>query len=260
MKDAAIDLLIESRNEHTGFRMPPSDWRIILWDVDGTLMRSVRHGEYKKYFAPTMKRVFGSCGKLEELQVSGMTDTQIIYEALREEGFTPAKILREKENLLKIFEEEMSRFLESATESFYALKGVRELLAETDQKGHFTNALLTGNLSVAAKIKLKTVELWRFFENSINSFGEISHDRRDLVKEAGKAFNHFYHYVFKPEQFIIIGDTPNDISAARSFGAKCVAVATGKNHSREALLKHKPDIVVDDLADTPRILEILQKL
>ena len=78
--------------------------RILLWDIDGTLMRSVRHGEYKKYFAPAMEKVYGSCGKLDSLKVSGMTDTQIMYESLRDEGFTPEQIFDEKENLLKIFQ------------------------------------------------------------------------------------------------------------------------------------------------------------
>ena len=64
-------------------------------------------------------------------------------------------------------------------------------------------------------------------------------------------------FKFKPEQFIVIGDTPNDILCARHFGAKCVAVLTGRNQSREKLAEFKPDFLVDDLSDTTRILNIL---
>jgi len=232
--------------------------RILLWDIDGTLMRSVRHGEYKKYFAPAMRKVYGSCGKLDSLKVSGMTDTQIMYESLRDEGFMPEQIFAEKENLLKIFKEEMSGFVAANADSYVVLEGVREILAETDKNPRFINSLLTGNLSVAAEIKLKSVGLWHYFENSINAFGEISHERKDLAIETGKLFNEFYKFDFKSEQFIVIGDTPNDIAAARAFGAKCVAVATGKNHPREELLLYQPDIIVDDLADTQKIIEIFQ--
>lgn len=234
--------------------------RILLWDVDGTLMRSARHGEYIKYFAPAMEKVFGSCGRLDSLKVSGMTDTQIIYESLRDEGLTTEQIFAEKENLLKIFKEEMARFVAANADSYIVLEGVREILAETEKTERFINSLLTGNLSVAAEIKLKSVGLWRYFENSINAFGEISHDRRDLAIEAGKLFREFYRFDFQPEQFIVIGDTPNDIAAARAFGAKCVAVATGRNHPREELSRHFPDFIVDDLADTRKIVEILHTL
>lgn len=234
--------------------------RILLWDIDGTLMRSVRHGEYKKYFAPAMKKVYGSAGILEELKVSGMTDTQIMYESLRDEGFTPEQIFAEKENLLEIFKEEMSSFVAANADSYVVLEGVREILAETDKNPQFINSLLTGNLSVAAGIKLKSVGLWHYFENSINAFGEISHERKDLAIEIGKLFGEFYKFEFNPEQFIVIGDTPNDIAAARAFGAKCVAVATGKNHPREELMPYQPDVIVDDLADTRKIIEIFQTL
>lgn len=223
-------------------------------------MRSAQHGEYKKYFAPTMEKVYGSCGKLDSLKVSGMTDTQIMYESLREEGFTPGQIFAEKENLLKIFKEEMARFVAANADSYIILEGAREILAETDKNPRFINSLLTGNLSVAAEIKLKSVGLWNYFENSINAFGEISHERKDLAIETGKLFNEFYKFDFKPIQFIIIGDTPNDIAAARAFGAKCVAVATGRNHPPEELLKYQPDVLLKDLRDTEKLLHVLENL
>lgn len=234
--------------------------RILLWDIDGTLMRSNRHGSYKEYFGAAMRRVYGSCGRLDEMQVSGMTDTQIMFEALRDEGFTPEKIHGAKESLLEIFREEMTLFHEKSENHYRVLDGVREILAETDKNSRFVNALLTGNLSIAAEIKLKTVGLWHYFENSPNAFGEISHDRRDLAREAGRLFNDFYDYAFKPAQFIVIGDTPNDIACARAFGAKAVAVATGRKVSAEELSKSEPDILLGDLADTMKVLEIFDNL
>ena len=38
-----------------------------------------------------------------------------------------------------------------------------------------------------------------------------------------------------PEQFIVIGDTPNDIDCARHFGARAVAVGTGRTYLREEI-------------------------
>jgi phosphoglycolate phosphatase-like HAD superfamily hydrolase len=234
--------------------------RILLWDIDGTLLCSTVRGGYVKYFSATMEKVFGRAGKLGDITPSGMTDTQIMYESLRHEGITPEQIFVRKDELLEVFQTEMKKVLAANGEPYQTLQGVREILAETDQNPLFINALLTGNLSVAAEIKLKSVGLWHYFENSPNAFGEISHDRSDLAVEAGKLFNARYDFEFKPEQFIVIGDTPNDILCARAFGAKVVAVATGRSQMSEQLLENEPDVLLEDLSDTQEVLEILHAL
>ncbi len=129
--------------------------KILLWDIDGTLMSSAVHGAFKTYFAPVMKEIYGTSGKLADLQVAGMTDTQIFYESLKDENFTPEQILAPIDKLLPIFKKAMSDVI-GKTEKPYELKpGVREILAATAGNPGFLNALLTGNLSVAAEIKLR---------------------------------------------------------------------------------------------------------
>ena len=247
---------------HTDFQAKISfdKLRILLWDIDGTLMRSTVRGGYVKYFSATMQKVFGSAGNLENITASGMTDTQIMFEALRGEGFKTEQIFERKTDLLKIFREEMKTVLAENGEPYEILPGAREILDATDQNPRFVNALLTGNLSVAAEIKLKSVGLWHYFENSPNAFGEISHDRKDLAIEAGRLFNEKYDYKFAPEQFVVIGDTPNDILCARHFGAKVIAVATGANQSAEKLSSCNPDAVLDNLCDAPKILQLLETI
>ncbi len=237
-----------------------SEVRILLWDIDGTLMRSTVQGGYKKYFTATMQKVYGSAGNLDEMIPSGMTDTQIIYEALRGEGFLPEQIFERKTELLQVFQTEMKAVLAEDGEPYEVLQGVNEILAETDKNPRYINALLTGNLSVAAEIKLSSVGLWHYFTNAPNAFGEISHNRSDLAIEAGKLFNERYEFDFAPQQFIVIGDTPNDIACARAFGAKVVAVATGRGESSEKLFENKPDFLLEDLSDTKTVLEVLQTL
>jgi phosphoglycolate phosphatase len=236
------------------------DARILLWDIDGTLTRSTKYGAYKEYFATTMEKVYGSRGNLDKIQASGMTDTQIMLEALSDEGFTPEKILASKKKLLKIFREEMLSVQNRGDNRYKILGGVKELLEKIDKNPLFINALLTGNLSVAAEIKLKSAGLWKYFAGKPNAFGEISHDRRELAAQAGKLFNEFYNFNFKHEQFIVIGDTPNDIQCARAFGAKIVSVATGRGISKEELEKYNPDFILEDLTNTAEVLEVLSTI
>ena len=236
------------------------DVRILLWDIDGTLMRSTVRGGYKKYFAATMEKVFGSAGNLDYITPSGMTDTQIMFEALRSETFTIEQVFSKKDELLEVFKSEMTAVLAENGEPFEVLPGVREILTETDKNPLFINALLTGNLSVAAKLKLSAVNLWHYFENAPNAFGEISHERKDLAVEAGKLFDTRYNYNFKPEQFIVIGDTPNDIACARHFGAKVIAVLTGRGQSAETISACNPDAILDNLADASQVFNLLETI
>ena len=63
-----------------------------------------------------------------------------------------------------------------------------------------------------------------------------------------------------PEQFIVIGDTPNDIDCARHFGARAVAVGTGRFYSREEIMACEPDAILNDLSDTRLVLDTLDQL
>src|SRR5437660_11956506 len=83
--------------------------RVLLWDIDGTLTRSTRVDSYKDYTAPVLEAVFGTAGRLPEMKVSGMTDLQIIAEALRDEGFTYESIRERAAELHRRYMVEMER-------------------------------------------------------------------------------------------------------------------------------------------------------
>ncbi|MEJ7712563.1 MAG: HAD family hydrolase [Pyrinomonadaceae bacterium] len=209
------------------------DLRIILWDIDGTLIRSARSESFKEYMAPMLKSVFGTSGRLEELVVSGMTDLQIAGEALRDEGFTHQQIRERVVELRSSHMLEMERVVRQE-DLFYLLPGAREALEAVDQHPRYQSALLTGNIEPAARLKMQLVGLDEFFHLP-GAFGDESHDRRDLPHFAATRINEKLGMQLKPKHFIIIGDTPNDIVCARHFGARAVSVATGRNFSLEEL-------------------------
>jgi phosphoglycolate phosphatase-like HAD superfamily hydrolase len=238
-----------------------SDIRILLWDIDGTLLMAPQNGSYKNYFAPALEKTFGTYGKLYEMmQVSGMTDLQIAFEALQAEGFTADDIHREKEEFCSFLGFEIEQRCLHHSERFITLPGVKEVLQITDGHPRFINSLLTGNLMPAARFKLNFVKLSQFFDFSIGAFGEISHRRQDLPGVASQRASEKFGYQFEPTQFIVIGDTPNDIDCARFFGAKAIAVATGRNHPLETLLPHNPDFLFENLQDTGKIMQVLENL
>lgn len=235
------------------------DLRILLWDIDGTLMRSHRRDAYKDYTVPVLENVFGTAGRLREMTVSGMTDLQIVVEALKEEGFTPEQIRERVEDLRIHYMREMERATVEGSQGFHLLPGVEEVLKATHEHPRYLNSLLTGNIEPAAHLKMRIVKLSEFFRLP-GAFGDDSHDRRDLPALAVERINRHLGLNLPSRQFIVIGDTPNDIMCARHGGMAAVAVGTGRMYSREDLLAHSPDAFLPDLSDVEMVLRTFDSL
>ena len=249
-----------SLNQNIESKIQNQNLRILLWDIDGTLLQSTKVGAFKEYFAPALKEVYGSSGTLAAMSVSGMTDSQIAYEALTNEGFSINEIFSKIEDFAKTIGERMSRYVNGQNEPYRLLSGAREILEAANKNPRYVNALLTGNFSVAAEMKLKYFDLWKYFADKPNTFGEISHDRRELAKTAAKNTSKFLQIELSNDQFIVIGDTPNDIACARALGAKMISVATGRNHPSAQLAEYEPDVLLEDLGDTKKVLQILETI
>jgi phosphoglycolate phosphatase-like HAD superfamily hydrolase len=231
----------------------------LLWDIDGTLVRSARRGVFLDYTTPALMRVFGTSGRLHELTVSGMTDLQIVCEALAREGFTTEQIAARSDELCERFVAEFERMAATGEPTYLALSGAREILEAVEAHPRYVSALLTGNVSGAARWKLRLVGLSDFFRLP-GAFGEDSHDRRDLPALAAARIGDHLKLSLAPTQFIVIGDTPNDIACAKHFGARAVAVATGRTYSADELRDCHPDALLHDLTDTDAVLRALDEL
>jgi phosphoglycolate phosphatase len=67
-------------------------------------------------------------------------------------------------------------------------------------------------------------------------------------------------YDIPPEaiaRVVVMGDTPHDIEGARVANARCIAVATG-GFTEEQLAAAGADVVLPDLTDTARVVELLR--
>ena len=233
--------------------------RVLLWDIDGTLIHSVRTGAYKEYTIPVLEEIFGTAGRLHELQVSGMTDLQIVYEALSQEGFTQDEIFARVQVLASRLTEEARKVTGNGTKFFELLPGVRETLQALADHPRYESALVTGNIESMAHLKMELVGLDKFFTLP-GAFGDESHNRRDLPAAAAERIRKHLNLDLPPEHFIVIGDTPNDIDCAHHFGARAVAVGTGRFYSTEEVLEHKPDKFLPDLSDVDLVISTLGDL
>ncbi len=236
-----------------------ADLRILFWDIDGTLIRSLRIGAFKDYTIPVLEAVFGTAGRLPEMQVSGMTDLQIVGEALRHEGFTHEHVRERIDHLRTRYMEEMRKATDNGQQFFEVLPGVRKTLQAIAEHPRYHSALLTGNIEPAAYLKMDLMGLSEFFDLP-GAFGDESHDRRDLPQLAADRIRRHLQLELTPQQFIVIGDTPNDIACARHFGARALAVGTGRLYNKEDLIACAPDALLPDFSDLELTLQTLERL
>ena len=233
--------------------------RILLWDIDGTLIPSVRTGAYKDYTIPVLEEIFGTAGRLAEMEVSGMTDLQIVCEALSCEGVTTEDVLARVEILAARLTEEARKITGNGVKFFELLPGVRETLQALADHPRYESALLTGNIKSMAQLKMELVGLDNFFTLP-GAFGDESHNRRDLPAAAAERIRRHLQLDLAPEQFIVIGDTPNDIDCARHFGARAVAVGTGRLYSIDDIMACEPDALLPNLADPEFVITTLDRI
>lgn len=231
--------------------------RIILFDIDGTLINAVRRPEYRGRIRSMLEDVFGTCGRIADVDFGGKTDLAIYREALECEGVTPDQI-RER---LPLMESHMVTLLDemaSTGEVYRLCAGVRELLDALRTDLRFVTSLLTGNVERLAEAKLRVASIHHYFQKR-GAFGSDAEERDHLPAIAAQRINEHMGLTLAPEKFIIVGDTPRDIKCARHFGARVVAVASGQ-HTLEQLKAHTPDALLEDLSDTESVIKLLAEI
>ena len=134
------------------------------------------------------------------------------------------------------------------------LPGVLELLERLKSRPHVVLALLTGNVSRGARLKLEHYGVWHFFE--FGAFADDHRDRNELGRFARARAKEKHGREFAASEIDVIGDTPRDIACGKALGARTIAVATGR-WGRDELAKHQPDFLIDDLSNVETIMDTL---
>jgi phosphoglycolate phosphatase-like HAD superfamily hydrolase len=104
--------------------------------------------------------------------------------------------------------------------------------------------LLTGNVRLAAEIKLRKFGLWEHFETG--GFADDSMERNEVAAVAKLRGEGILKRALHGSEVLVIGDTPLDIACARHIGAKVIAVGTGMYRPKD-LLPLGPDWAVEHL-------------
>ena len=219
--------------------------RLLLWDIDATLISTARAGLIA--LQRMVARRFGVDDDLSDVEIAGRTDARIARSILEKYGVetTPANVTGFQDEYLAGLAELLPQ-LEGCV-----LPGVAEILERMHGRDDRVLGLLTGNLRRGAELKLRRYGLWDYFE--IGAFADDHHDRNELGPFARTRACERHRFDFPPSAIDVIGDTPHDIACGKAFGARTIAVATGSS-SYDELAAHRPDFVFEDLSDVDAVV------
>jgi len=225
--------------ENFKFRQPVRMVRLVLFDVDGTLVHTGRAGS--QAFARTFATEFNARDGIDKIKFAGRTDVNLVREFF---GFH--NIPATPENFRRFFERYVFWLDQIVAQSNGEIcRGVSGFLNELRAlPSPPTLGLLTGNIRLGAEIKLRRYGLWDFFETG--GFADDHEDRNHIAAAALARGRRVLGKNLRPEEIVVVGDTPFDIRCGKFIGAKVLAVATG-GAKLDELKRHQPDWAVADL-------------
>jgi phosphoglycolate phosphatase len=216
---------------------------LVLWDVDGTLVDTARHGRHA--FVEAFETVVGR--PPQHVEFAGRTDHEIALAMLDGDRERLPRLLQELAAALEARKDAMGR-------EGHAYPGVPEVLAALDRRDGVVQSLLTGNIEANAALKVGAFGLERWLDFEVGAYGSDPHEERsELVAVARERAAAKYG---APAAAVLVGDTPLDVRAAQAAGARAVAVATGFSDP-DALRASRPDVLLPDLRDTGAAVEAI---
>jgi len=213
----------------SGFTWDAAD--AYLFDIDGTLLNS-RDAVHYFSFRNALRSVLQIDASIDGVPVHGNTDMGILRAVLRQTGMEDPTI---DQHLPRIFEQMVAEVAQNRDALRPELcPSISELIERLYQSGKLLG-VASGNLEPIGWLKLEKAGLRSKFQFGAFSFPlEFRADIFRSGMEQAKSRLGTSATVY------VVGDTPADVSAARTVGLPVIALATG-TFSFAELLRCQPD-------------------
>lgn len=223
--------------------------KVVLWDIDGTLVRSAGVGV--RAFGQAVHRVTGVAWQLKRLDFGGRTDPEIAALILADAGFDDDDLVAP---VLLALADAYEALTDDVHASVTVLPGIDAVLSELGVRGA-TQTVVTGNIRPAAAVKVAAGKIDHHLRLDLGGYGSDHAVRAELVR-VSLARAAADGVRFHADDVWVIGDTPRDLACARANGIRCALVATGA-YPLDDLLDLGADLVLADLADPEALLEAI---
>jgi phosphoglycolate phosphatase len=230
--------------------------RLVLWNIDLTLIDVGRVA--RDSFADAFRQVTGR--PLAALpQLAGRSDTEIFFESLYLND-VPTGAAEDADLLARYCEALETAFANRQDELVRQgrlLPGACDaVLAVADLPG-VVQTVLTGAIKPNAVRKLAAFGLDSVLDLKIGGYGSDAYPRGSLLLEVRRQASEKYGTPMDHAPAVYIADTARDIEAAAVGGARCIAVASGREMAAEL---DEADAVLSDLSDTRQVLAAIDQL
>lgn len=228
---------------------------LILWDIDGTLLRTtngVGREMYIRAFRSVLKTDVTSAVAL--MSFAGRTDRSLVHEIGASVGLPADEIETawpEIERNMIASAQELIR-----PDTTIMMEGARQTLELLTEHG-VGHALVTGNVEEIGYHKLAMVGLDGFFEHG--AFGGHHADRRLLPPLAIEKYNAAKGTSFTTNHAVVVGDAIGDVDCARAHDITSLAVTTGVQ-SADVLRQAGATHIIDSLHPADRTSKLIRTL
>ena len=163
--------------------------KIILWDIDGTLVRSNGGRVAVNAF---LRALCLSCQLEHELPYpydsAGKTDPQIALEILAAASIAESRASQALEAFAEHYLMELKRQQQALITDLRVLPGVSEILEVLTQRG-IVQSLLTGNLEPVARFKLACAGIEQYLDFDLGAYGSDNADARGWCRSFASGSN-----------------------------------------------------------------------
>lgn len=228
--------------------------RLVLFDIDGTVLDVAGSGRWA--MTRSFEEVFGIVDAdpfTRHVRFDGLTDPGILREIAANASIDAGALARHALPLREAFMRHLDRRL-AETPDKRVLPGVVELLERLSGIGMAHVGLLTGNIESGARAKLASVGLSGYFD--LGGFGGDADDRAGIGRVAVRRFEQKLARAIAPGDVVAVGDSLEDVRAARANGFRCLAVGTGWS-DHDAIRALEPDLFMEDLSDHAAAMQFI---
>ncbi|MHB8618140.1 MAG: HAD family hydrolase [Chloroflexota bacterium] len=223
---------------------------LVLFDIDHTLVDVLRFHE--PAYALALKEIYGIEARLRDIEFSGKTTPNILREIAEHHHVSQREIEAGLVAALLRFNSAVLEGLEPDLRP-YLLPGIPDLLRCLSSHGHVLGVLTGNPPEVGVQVLLSSGLAATF---AIRTFGTEARERPALVGISAIKARDLLGFSFQPDDVVIVGDSPHDVRAGKSYGARTVALETGLSTHLE-LAAAAPDYIFRDAQEYRQVCEAI---